>query len=89
VRPIPHRHHTAGKRKIGRGLDRPATAPAPQPVFTASKIHHIVAYTTCAIPCGGIDAMTDLVAQSSVMSRVLHQNLTEMAGTGPSPSTAS
>jgi hypothetical protein len=62
VRQIPHRHRAAGTRKFGRRIDRPVTAPAPQPVFTASKIHHEVAYMTRAIPCGGIDAMANLVA---------------------------
>jgi Transposase DDE domain group 1 len=57
VKPIPHRHHAAGKRKIRRRLDRPVTAPSPQPVFTASNIHYDVAAKTRAIPCGGIGAI--------------------------------
>jgi len=40
VRPIPYRHLAAGKRKIRRRLDKPVTAPSPEPVFTASNIHY-------------------------------------------------
>src|SRR4051795_6624713 len=61
VRPIPHRHHAAGKRDIRRRLDRPVTAPSPQPVFTASNIHYGVADKTRAIACGGIGAIQLLV----------------------------
>jgi len=61
VKPIPHRHHAAGKRKIRRRLDRPVTAPTPDPVFTASNIHYDVASKTRAIPCGGIGAIQLLV----------------------------
>jgi DDE family transposase len=61
VKPIPHRHHAAGKRKIRRRLDRPVTAPSPDPVFTASNIHYDVATKTRAIPCGGIGAIQLLV----------------------------
>jgi hypothetical protein len=57
VRPIPHRHHAAGKRKIRRRLDRLVTSPSPEPVFTASNIHYEVADKTRAIPCGGIGAI--------------------------------
>jgi Transposase DDE domain group 1 len=57
VKPIPHRHHAAGKRKIRRRLDRPVTAPSPEPVFTAANIHYDVANKTRAIPCGGIGAI--------------------------------
>jgi hypothetical protein len=57
VKPIPHRHHAAGKRKIRRRLDRPVTAPSPEPVFTAANIHYDVADKTRAIPCGGIGAI--------------------------------
>src|SRR5512147_3111709 len=57
VKPIPHRHHAAGKRKIRRRLDRPVTAPSPEPVFTASNILYDVADKTRAIPCGGIGAI--------------------------------
>ena len=57
MKPIPHRHHAAGKRKIRRRLDRAVTAPSPQPVFTASNIHYDVADKTRAIPCGGIGAI--------------------------------
>jgi hypothetical protein len=61
VKPIPHRHHAAGKRKIRRRLDRPVTAPSPNPVFTASNMHYDVAAKTRAIACGGIGAIHLLV----------------------------
>jgi hypothetical protein len=61
VKPIPHRHHAAGKRKIRRRLDRPVTAPSPNPVFTAANIHYDVAVKTRAISCGGIGAIQLLV----------------------------
>jgi len=61
VKPIPHRHHAAGKRKIRRRLDRPVTAPSPNPVFTASNIHYDVAAKTRAISCGGLGAIHLLV----------------------------
>src|SRR5437879_8544730 len=61
VKPIPHRHHAAGKRKIRRRLDRPVTTPSPQPVITASNIHYEVADKTKAIRCGGSGASHLLV----------------------------
>ena len=61
MKPIPHRHHAAGKRKIRRRLDRPVTAPSPDPVITASNIHYEVATRTRAIACGGIGAVHLLV----------------------------
>jgi Transposase DDE domain group 1 len=61
VKPIPHRHHAAGKRKIRRRLDRPVTAPSPEPVLTASNIHYNVAAKTRGITCGGIGAIPLLV----------------------------
>jgi hypothetical protein len=61
VKPIPHRHHAAGKRKIRRRLDRPVTAPSPTPVITASNIHYEVADKTRAIAPGGIGAIQLLV----------------------------
>jgi DDE family transposase len=61
VKPIPHRHHAAGKRKIRRRLDRPVTAPSPNPVFTASNIHYDVAAKIRAISCGGLGAIHLLV----------------------------
>jgi hypothetical protein len=61
VRPIPHRHHAAGKRKIRRRLDRPVTAPSPEPVLTASNIHYEAAAKTRGITCGGIGAIHLLV----------------------------
>ncbi len=57
MKSIPHRHHAAGERKIRRRLDRPVTAPSPQPVLTAANIHDDVADKTRAIPCGGIGAI--------------------------------
>ena len=61
MRPIPHRHHAAGKRKIRRRLDRPVTAPSPEPVLTASNIHYEAAAKTRGIACGGIGAIHLLV----------------------------
>ena len=61
MKPIPHRHHAAGKRKIRRRLDRPVTAPTPDPVFTARNIQYDVAAKTQAISCGGIGAIQLLV----------------------------
>ena len=61
MKPIPHRHHAAGKRKIRRRLDRPVTAPSPEPVFTAANIHYEVADKTRAIAPGGIGAIQLLV----------------------------
>jgi hypothetical protein len=61
VKPIPHRHHAAGKRKIRRRLDRPVIAPSPHPVLTAANIQYEVATKTRAIPCGGIGAIHLLV----------------------------
>src|SRR4051812_26879993 len=57
VKTIPHRHHAAGKRKIRQRLDRPITAPSPEPVFAASSIHYEAATKTRAIACGGIGAI--------------------------------
>ena len=61
MKTIPHRHHAAGKRKIRQRLDRPVTAPSPEPVFTASNIHYEAATKTQAISCGGIGAIQLLV----------------------------
>src|SRR5436305_2113145 len=61
VKTIPHRHHAAGKRKIRQRLDRPVTAPSPEPVFTAPNIHYEAATKTQAIACGGIGAIQLLV----------------------------
>ena len=61
MKTIPHRHHAAGKRKIRRRLDRPITAPSPDPVITATNIHYEVAVKTQAISCGGIGAIQLLV----------------------------
>src|SRR5512132_397722 len=61
VKPIPHRHHAAGNRKIRRRLDRPVTAPSPEPVLTARNLQYEVADKIRAIPCGGIGAIHLLV----------------------------
>jgi hypothetical protein len=61
VKTIPHRHHAAGKRKIRHRLDRPVTAPSPEPVLTASNIHYEAAAKTRGIACGGIGAIHLLV----------------------------
>ena len=61
MKTIPHRHHAAGKRKIRQRLDRPVTAPSPEPVFTAPNIHYEAATKTQAIACGGIGAIQLLV----------------------------
>ena len=61
MKTIPHRHHAAGKRKIRQRLDKPVTAPSPEPVFTASNIHYQAAAKTQAISCGGIGALPLLV----------------------------
>ena len=61
MKTIPHRHHAAGKRKIRQRLDKPVTAPSPDPVFTASNIHYEAATKTQAISCGGIGAIQLLV----------------------------
>jgi hypothetical protein len=61
VKPIPHRRHAAGKRKIRRRLDRPVRAPSPEPVITATNIHYEAAAKTRAIACGGIGAIQLLV----------------------------
>ena len=61
MRPIPHRHHAAGKRKIRRRLDRTVTAASPDPVITASNISYEAAAKTRAISCGGIGAIQLLV----------------------------
>jgi hypothetical protein len=61
VKTIPHRRHAAGKRKIRHRLDKPVTAPSPDPVFTASNIHYEAATKTQAISCGGIGAIQLLV----------------------------
>jgi Transposase DDE domain group 1 len=61
VKTIPHRHHANGKRKIRQRLDRPITAPSPDPVFTAPNIHYEVSSRTHAIAPGGIGAIQLLV----------------------------
>jgi len=61
VKPIPHQHHAVGKRRIRRRLDRPVSAPAPEPVITAANIQYEVATRTRAIACGGIGAIHLLV----------------------------
>jgi hypothetical protein len=61
VKTIPHRHHAAGKRKIRQRLDRPVTAPSPEPVLTATNIHFEAATKTQALACGGLGAIPLLV----------------------------
>ncbi len=61
MKPIPHRHHAAGKRKIRRRPDRPVTAPSLEPVITARNIQYETAIKVRAIPCGGIGAIQLLV----------------------------
>ncbi len=70
VKPIPHRHHAAGKRKIRRRLDRPVTAPSPEPVFTATNIHYDVAAKTRGIACGGIGAIQLLVRKLGLAAAI-------------------
>jgi hypothetical protein len=70
VRPIPHRHHAAGKRKIRQRLDRPVTAPSPDPVFTAPNIHYEVADKTRAIAPGGIGAIQLLVKKLALAEAI-------------------
>src|SRR4051812_24542825 len=74
VKPIPHRHHAAGKRKIRRRLDRPVTAPSPQPVFTAANIHYDVADKTRATPFGGIGA-SHLVVRKLGLAEAIDERL--------------
>jgi hypothetical protein len=61
VKTVPHRHHAAGKRKIRQRLDRPVTAPSPEPVISATNIHYDVAAKTRAISHGGIGAIQLLI----------------------------
>ena len=70
MKPIPHRHHAAGKRKIRRRLDRPVTAPSLDPVITASNIHYEVADKTRAIPCGGIGAIHLMVRKLGLVEAI-------------------
>jgi hypothetical protein len=61
VKPIPHRHHADGKRKIRQRLDKPVAAASPKPVFTAPNIRYDVADKTRAISFGGIGAIQLLI----------------------------
>ena len=70
MKPIPHRHHAAGKRKIRRRLDRPVTAPSPQPVLTAANSQYEVAHKARAISCGGIGAIHLLVRKLSLAEAI-------------------
>ena len=63
MKPIPHRHHAAGQRKIRRRLDRPVTVPSLEPVLTARNIQYETATKVRAIPCGGIGAIHLMVRQ--------------------------
>ncbi len=73
MKPIPHRHHAAGKRKSRRRLDRPVTAPSPDPVCSASKIHSEVATKTRAIACGGIGAIPLRVRKLGLAEAIDHR----------------
>jgi hypothetical protein len=70
VKPIPHRHHSAGKREIRRRLGRPVTTPSPQPVLTASNILYDVADKARAIPCGGIGAIHLMVRKPGLAQAI-------------------
>src|SRR3954462_14058590 len=59
--PPPPPPHAAGKPRLRRRLDRPVTAPSPDPVFTASNIHYDVADKAHALSGGGIGAIHLLV----------------------------
>jgi hypothetical protein len=61
VKTIPHRHHAAGKRRIRRRLDKPVTAPSPEPVFAAPNLRYEAAAKARGIACGGIGAIHLLV----------------------------
>src|SRR5580698_9751250 len=74
VKTIPHRHHAAGKRKIRQRLDRPVTAPSPEPVFTASNIHYEAATKTHTISFGGIGAIQLLVRKLG-LARAIDERL--------------
>jgi len=58
VKPIPHRHHAAGKRKIRRRLDKPVTAPSPEPVITATNIHYFYCNRFFVTPWAGPHILT-------------------------------
>jgi hypothetical protein len=75
VKLIPHRHYAAGKRKTLRRLDRPVTAPSPEPVFAATNIQYEVAAKIQAISHGGIGAIRLLVRKfglAEAIDRRLH-----------------
>jgi hypothetical protein len=74
VKTIPHRHHAAGKRKIRQRLDRPVTAPSPEPVITATNIHYEVAHKTRAIAPGGIGTIQLLVRKLG-LAEAINQRL--------------
>jgi hypothetical protein len=73
VKPIPHRHHAAGKRKIRQRLDRPVTAPSPEPVLTARNIHYEAAAKTQGISGGGIGAIHLLVRKLGLAEAIDEQ----------------
>src|SRR3954466_13953117 len=70
VKTIPPRHHAAGKRKIRRRLDRPVTAPTPEPVITTNTRHYEPATKTQAISWGGIGAIQLLVRKLYVAEAI-------------------
>ena len=70
MKPSPHRHHAAGKRKIRRRLDRPGTAPSPEPVITATHIPSEVAAKPRAIACGGSGVIPLLVRKLGLVEAI-------------------
>ena len=74
MKTIPHRHHAAGKRKIRQRLERPVTAPSPEPVFTASNIHYEAATKTQAISWGGIGAI-QLIVRKLGLAQAIDERL--------------
>jgi len=73
-RPIPHRHHAAGKRKIRLRLNRPVTELSAEPILTARNIHYDVAAKTQAISCGGIGAI-QLLVQKLGLAEAIDEHL--------------
>jgi hypothetical protein len=70
VKPIPHRHHAAGKRKIRRRLDRPITAESPDPIITARHLEYETATKTKALSCGGIGGIPLLVRKRGLAEAI-------------------
>jgi hypothetical protein len=70
VKPIPHRHHAAGKRKIRRRLDLPIKEESPLPVITARNMEYEVATKTQAISCGGIGGIHLLAGKLGLIEAI-------------------